>query len=129
MTNRFRLLQNIINQRLKQKKRTLVFCSDVIGLNKLTEEIWGDELIFIPHLLNDSDGLHLVSLSNNKIDCMDDTIINYSNVLINGFNRYLKLIEIVSTDNYEKEQARVRYKFFKDCGYDIEHIDVNKIRY
>lgn len=98
-------------------------------MNKLSEELWNNGSIFMPHLHNDSDGLHLISLSNNKIDCMDDTIINYSNVSINGFNRYLKLIEIVSTDNYEKEQARVRYKFFKDCGYDIEHIDVNKISY
>lgn len=57
---------------------------------------------------------------------MDDTIINISNKMIDGFNRYLNLFEMVSTDEDDKKLARKRFQYFKDRGYNIQTIDVKQ---
>ena len=54
---------------------------------------------------------------------MDDTIINISSQMIDGFNRYLNLFEIVSIDEEDKKLARIRFQYFKDRGYNIKSID------
>jgi DNA polymerase-3 subunit chi len=125
VSDRLKLVTDIVKRRLLQKKTSLVFCNDAQELVKLSESLWGsNDLNFIPHLINSTDQYHQITLTDNEVDFMDDTIINYSNLSIDGFQRYLKLIEIVSNDDDEKIKARKRYKFFSECGYKIESIDV-----
>ena len=69
----------------------------------------------------------MIILSDDKIDWMDDTLINFSNSKINGFNRYLKLIELVTDDEETKKKARERFKFYKDCGYKVNSVDANQL--
>jgi DNA polymerase IIIc chi subunit len=57
---------------------------------------------------------------------MDDTIINISCQMVNGFNRYLNLFEIVSTEEEDKKLARIRFQYLKDRGYNIQSIDAKK---
>ena len=49
--------------------------------------------------------------------------------MIDGFNRYLKLIELVSDDEKTKEKARNRFKFYKDCGYKVNSVDEKKLTF
>ena len=67
-----------------------------------------------------------ITLSNKNIEWMDDTIINISSQMVNGFNRYLNLFEIVSTEEKDKKLARIRFQYFKDRGYSIQSIDAKK---
>ena len=66
------------------------------------------------------------TLSNENIYWMDDTLINISNTLIDGFNRYLSLFEMVSVEEEDKKLARIRFQYYKDRGYTIESINVKK---
>ena len=41
----------------------------------------------------------------------------------NFFSRFRRLIEIVGADEVDKAQARIRYKFYRDRGYEIKSYD------
>jgi DNA polymerase IIIc chi subunit len=43
--------------------------------------------------------------------------------MVDGFNRYLNLIELVTDDEKTKEKARNRFKIYKDYGYKVNSID------
>lgn len=42
------------------------------------------------------------------------------------FSRFERLIEIVGLEEEDKRLGRERYKFYKDRGYEMRHIDLSK---
>jgi len=56
----------------------------------------------------------------------DDVLINLETAQPAGFSRFKRLIELVSADEVDKAEARKRFKFYKDRGYTIKHIDMLK---
>lgn len=55
--------------------------------------------------------------------CQDDILINLSQSQLTVFSRFKQLIELVGTDEQEKVVARQRYKFYRDRGYEVRHMD------
>jgi DNA polymerase-3 subunit chi len=43
-----------------------------------------------------------------------------------SFSRFERLIEIVGTDDDDRQQARGRFRFYRDRGYEIHHHDLAK---
>ena len=122
------LLQKLILQNLKKKKTSLVFCEDQSELRALSENLWVNSGVnFFPHMADEPYENEMIILSDDRIDWMDDTLINFSDSMINGFNRYLKLIELVTDDDETKEKARDRFKFYKDCGYKLNSVDAKQL--
>ena len=106
----------------------LVLCGDQSELKTLSKNLWVNSGVnFFPHRVNQPYENEMIILSDDKIDWMDDTLINFSNSKINGFNRYLKLIELVTDDEETKKKARERFKFYKDCGYKVNSVDANQL--
>jgi len=54
----------------------------------------------------------------------DDVLINLQHPSPKQFSCFLTTIEIVSTDEQDKVQARDRYRFYRERGYQINHVDV-----
>lgn len=52
-----------------------------------------------------------------------DVLINLSDEHPPFFSRFTRLIEIVSMDEADKAKARLRYRFYKDRGYEIKNYD------
>ena len=118
---------SLLPDRLNKKRNSLIYCSNDIQLNHLSDKVWGDSSdCFFPHEENNHHNLNKITLSNKSIEWMDDTIINISSLMVDGFNRYLNLFEIVSIDEEDKNLARIRFQYFKDCGYNIQSIDAKK---
>jgi DNA polymerase-3 subunit chi len=121
------LVFSLLPERLNKKRTSLIYCSNDIQLNHLSDKLWGDSSdSFFPHEENNHHNLNKITLSNKSIEWMDDTIINISSQMVDGFNRYLNLFEIVSIDEEDKKLARIRFQYFKDCGYNIQSIDAKK---
>ncbi len=55
--------------------------------------------------------------------CQDDILINLSQKQLTVFSRFRQLIELVGLDDSDKALARERYKFYRDRGYEIKHIN------
>ena len=53
----------------------------------------------------------------------DDVLINLQQSQSTIFSRFKRLIEIVGADESDKVLARVRYKFYRDRGYEIRSYD------
>ena len=118
---------SFLPERLNKKRNSLIYCLNDIQLNDLSGKLWGGSYdSFFPHEENNHHQLNKITLSNKSIEWMDDTIINISSQMIDGFNRYLNLFEIVSIDEEDKKLARIRFQYFKDCGYNIQSIDAKK---
>ena len=121
------LVFSLLPERLNKKRTSLIYCSNDIQLNHLSYKLWGDSSdSFFPHEENNHHNLNKITLSNKSIEWMDDTIINISSQMVDGFNRYLNLFEIVSIDEEDKKLARIRFQYFKDRGYNIQSIDAKK---
>ena len=91
------LVFSLLPERLNKKRNSLIYCSNDIQLNDLSDKLWGDiSDSFFPHEENNHHNLNKITLSNKSIEWMDDTIINISSQMIDGFNRYLNLFEIVN---------------------------------
>ena len=121
------LVFSLLPERLNKKRNSLIYCSNDIQLNLLSDKLWGDSSdSFFPHEENNHHNLNKITLSNKSIEWMDDTIINISSKMVDGFNRYLNLFEIVSIDEEDKKLARIRFQYFKDRGYNIQSIDAKK---
>ena len=126
--NKIDLICSILPERLNKKRNSLIYCLNNIQLNLLSDQLCGNSLeSFFPHEENNHHHFSKIILSNKNIEWMDDTIINISSQMIDGFNRYLNLFEIVSTDEEDKKLARIRFQYFKDRGYNIQSINEKKI--
>ena len=109
--SKINLVFSLLPERLNKKRNSLIYCSNDIQLNHLSDKLWGDSSdSFFPHEENNHHNLNKITLSNKSIEWMDDTIINISSQMIDGFNRYLNLFEIVSIDEEDKKYRALMQK-------------------
>ncbi len=54
----------------------------------------------------------------------DDILINLQTAHPPFFGRFRLLVELVGTDDDDKVAARVRFKFYRDRGYEVKSIDM-----
>lgn len=101
-------------------------------LTLLDEALWTfDQLEFLPHC--DVNAPEMIR-SKTPIILADDAAQSpYSEVLVNlggsalrGFERYLKLIELVGQEESDKAMARERWRHYNTRGYLIESHEAGK---
>lgn len=100
-------------------------------LSSLDEALWTfDQLEFLPHC--DVNAPEMIRAKTNIILTDDAGQSPYSDVLVNlggalkGFERYLKLIELVGLDESDRTMARERWRHYNTRGYLIESYEVGK---
>lgn len=83
---------------------------------------------FIPHSRSDAEDAEQVPVVlNSGSECFPhhDLLISLHNECVPFFSRFERVIEIVSTDAEDSKLGRERYKFYKDRGYELRHIDLS----
>jgi DNA polymerase-3 subunit chi len=116
----------LTEQLIRRNRSTLIYFKDQSTIDDFSISLSEKEL-FIPHLIEENAFLNKLSLTQSRIDLMDDTLINLSSKEIKGFSRYLKMYELVGHDDEDKKSARERYRFYKDCGYKVDSIDATNL--
>jgi len=61
--------------------------------------------------------------SDGQVSLQDDVLINLQQQHPPFFSRFRYLIEMVGIDELDKSEARQRYKFYRDRGYQIQSTD------
>jgi DNA polymerase-3 subunit chi len=56
----------------------------------------------------------------------EEVLVNLCSECPPVFSRFERLIEIVSLDDADREQARARFRFYRERGYDIRTHDLSK---
>ncbi|MDP2693366.1 MAG: DNA polymerase III subunit chi [Gallionella sp.] len=84
---------------------------------------------FIPHCRSDTEEAAqcpVVLNSGNDRFPHYDLLISLHDECVSFFSRFERVIEIVSGDAENSRLGRERYKFYKDRGYELNHIDLSK---
>lgn len=113
---------------INKGRRLMVFTADTEATLKLENHLWAHSPAgFLPHCRADSS---LASVTPMVIDWQgehlphDDVLINLHSQHPPFFSRFRRLIEIVGVDEADKAEARARYRFYRDRGYEIKSFDV-----
>lgn len=108
-------------------RRLMVFTADTEAALKLESVLWTyPPTGFLPHCRADSS---LVAVTPIIVDWQgvrlahDDVLINLQSQHPPFFSRFRRLIEIVGMDEADKAEARIRYRFYRDRGYEIKSFD------
>jgi DNA polymerase-3 subunit chi len=111
-------------------RRTLVFCPDAEVAARIDRMLWTSPPTgFIPHCAA-SDPLAketpiIVDYLGAEPLC-DQVLLNLRPEWPPFFGRFERLVEIVSVDDEDKQQARERFKFYRDRGYEIRAHDLRE---
>ena len=110
--------------------KVTVFCADPGMAQRFDRMLWISPAIgFVPHC-GPQDALAEVTPV--IVDCdgekflHDDVLLNLRPEWPPFFSRFQRLIEIVSLDDGDRAQARSRFRFYRDRGYEIRTHDLSK---
>ena len=114
---------------LSKGLKLMVFVSNAEVVAATQNYLWQQTTSFLPSLsLSDE----LANVTPIIVDYQRDHLV-HDEVLINFqhphppfFSRFKRLVEIVGIDEADKDQARMRYKFYRDRGYQISVYDESK---
>jgi DNA polymerase-3 subunit chi len=57
-----------------------------------------------------------------------ELLINLHDECMPYFSRFERVIEIISSDAEDSRMGRERFKFYRDRGYELHHIDLSKTK-
>lgn len=116
---------------VRKGRRLMLFTPDIVATSKLEYFLWTQPAIgFLPHCRADNE---LAALTPIIIDWQgqqlahDDVLVNLQTQHPPFFSRFRRLIEIVGDDEADKVEARVRYRFYRDRGYEIKSFDASGV--
>ena len=111
-----------------RKKRLLIYSPHAELAQRIDRMLWTSPAIgFVPHCLAGdplaADTPVLIA-SDADADANCDVLLNLSDDCPPRFERYDRLLEIVSLEEQDRRSGRERYKFYRDRGYAIENHDL-----
>lgn len=113
----------------KKGRKLMVFAPDASTASSLERYLWTYPPIgFLPncnpqHRYAEQTPI-IVDWQGSKL-IHDDVLINLQTQHPPFFSRFRRLIEIVGVDEADKADARIRYRFYRDRGYEIRSFDAN----
>lgn len=126
--NKFHQVAELAGKALSRQRRLLVFVPDAGAAAQLEHALWAHlPTAFLPHCRPD----HVLAAETPiVIDWRGENLL-HDDVLINlrpdcppFFSRFKGLVEIVGTDDADRMDARGRFRFYRDRGYDIRSHDI-----
>ncbi len=121
-----RLLRKAVSSDAK-----VVVTGDAATLGELDVALWTfGALEFLPHCRSSArvpvKELSPVFLTESATDTPhQQVLVNLGGGIPAGFERYERLIEVVTLDDDDRGQARGRWKHYADRGYEIKRHDLN----
>jgi DNA polymerase-3 subunit chi len=108
--------------------RVVLSAPDEASTEALDKLLWQyPATAFIPHCRSDAEesgDMPVVLNSGSERFPHHDLLISLHNECVPFFSRFDRVIEIVGADAEDSRLGRERYKFYKDRGYELRHIDL-----
>jgi DNA polymerase-3 subunit chi len=127
VVNKQQILFNLMQEALQKRHLITVLSENEVTASKICSALWeADKRSFIPNVIashQHAAETPVVIDWRQKELSQDDILINLIQQQPTAFSRFRQLIEIVGNNEDDKVAARVRYKFYRDRGYEIKHID------
>jgi DNA polymerase III subunit chi len=120
-------LANLVQQALEKRHLVTILAESEQAASQVNRALWqGRASSFLPNVL--ATHTHAAATPvlidwREKALLQDDVLINLTKQQLTAFSRFRQLIELVSSDEDDKIAARQRFKFYRNRGYEIKHID------
>lgn len=111
----------------KMGHKVFVHAANATDAQKLDELMWTfRDVAFVPHALaGDTDrSIRVVIGHGEPPDGFDDLLVNLADAVPDAFSRFERVAEVVAGDEAAKQQARERFRFYRDRGYELETHEV-----
>jgi DNA polymerase-3 subunit chi len=121
--DKFRLAARLGSKAMEQSARLFVYTPDASATIQIETLFWTmGQTSFLPHCRSQHPLAHetpIIVDHEAKVIPHDDVLLNLGESHPPFFSRFQRLIEVVGCDADDKASARVRYKFYRDRGYEI----------
>lgn len=128
--DRLRTACQLSHKAMQNGVRVALSTLDAATTDALDRLLWHyPATAFIPHCRSDAeDAAHwpVVLNSGNNSFPHYDLLISLHDECVPFFSRFERVIEIVSQDTEDSRLGRERFKFYRDRGYELSHIDLSK---
>lgn len=99
--------------------KVFVHANDATQAQQLDELMWTfRDVAFVPHSLDGDDPIRIGHTA--PPDGFDNLLVNLADEVPGFFSKFERVAEIVGGDAAAKEQARERFRFYRDRGYELE---------
>ena len=120
-------LRNLVQKALEKRHLVTILTASEQAASQVNGGLWRhDASSFMPNVLAShalaAETPVLIDWQEKNL-FQDDILINLTQQQPTSFGRFRELIELVGNDENDKAAARQRYKFYRDRGYEIKHID------
>ena len=109
--------------------RVALSAPDAAAIDALDKLLWHyPATAFIPHCRSDAEEAlqwPVVLNSGNDRFPHHELLISLHDECVSFFSRFERVIEIVGSDAEDSRMGRERYKYYKDRGYELRHIDLS----
>jgi DNA polymerase-3 subunit chi len=109
--------------------RVILSTPDAATTDALDKLLWHyPATAFIPHCLGDAGEAALSPLvldQGGEKFPHHELLISLHNECMPFFSRFERVIEIISNDSEDSRLGRLRFKFYRDRGYELRHIDLS----
>lgn len=109
----------------------ILVIGDVATVTQLDTDLWAVSATdFVPHCQDSAQATiqkcSAVVLTSDTLHNTGarDVLVNLGNAVPDGFESFNRLIEVVSTDSADRNEARSRWKFYTERGYTITRHDL-----
>ena len=112
------------------KNRIYIYTTDELQANELDDLLWTYRAgSFVPHqqfgTQTDPNCPVLIGHTDAPED-LNQVLINLDMTVPLFFSRFERVVEIVNQDETQRQQARERFKFYRDRGYDLHTHNLNQ---
>ena len=110
--------------------RTVISAPDAAATEALDKLLWHYPATgFLPHCRSDAaEAEQMPVVLNQGSDKFPhhELLISLHNECVPYFSRFERVIEIIGNDAEDSRLGRERFKFYRDRGYELRHIDLSK---
>ena len=129
-TDKLRTACQLSHKAMQNGVRVAFSTLDAATADALDKLLWHyPATAFIPHCRSDAEDAAqwpVVLNSGNDSFPHYDLLISLHGECVPFFSRFERVIEIVGHDAEDSRLGRERFKFYRDRGYELSHIDLSK---
>ena len=127
-TDKLRTACQLSHKAMQNGVRVLLSAPDEETTDALDRLLWQyPPTAFMPHCRSDAaEAAAVPVLLNHGSDKFPhhDLLISLHDECLPFFSRFERVIEIIGSDAEDSRLGRERYKFYRDRGYELRHIDL-----
>lgn len=111
---------------MKERYQIVLFAQDDAQARQLDEALWSfSDTDFFPHVFANEESTFKTSIviatPNMPTPKHSDILVNLAEEIPPYFAQFNRLIELVSKEETDKQKGRLRFTYYRDRGYKLQH--------